>query len=402
MEPIIARMSFDITYTAQASTGVLIIVALSILSLIAVVMLLLAIALSAWNTRKQEGPLFVRTHVSAYFLSLMLCWVFQSVGSVLNVEWVKSRAVHLGGVCVAQGVLKHMADVGAALWTFVIAAHTFACLGLGLKLSRYVLATVLSIGWILIALTVAVGPAFLDTKRRGSFYDVSGYWCFISPEYKLQSITLGYMIMFLSAVLSAVLYILTLFRIRGNAGLEKSFADSHTMVVAKRMLHHPVIYAILITPMALVQILTWTGVSVGVEWIVVSESIYTISGVVNAVLFTLTHRIIPFSSLRIGKFYLIPGSRGSTEDDAEKGMAKTVTFSPETTFARRPSTKTRVSKRPPQIAIPNRDSCSDIYTAREGVFMAPGLSSHWSPETPPLPSRMSVAFQNLSAIAHKI
>lgn len=40
----------------------------------------------------------------------------EAIGSIMNAPWQVHKAVTFGQACVAQGVIKHMADVGTATW----------------------------------------------------------------------------------------------------------------------------------------------------------------------------------------------------------------------------------------------------------------------------------------------
>jgi len=181
------------TYTTREEHGVTLLVVISCFSLVAVVGLLSAISLSAFNTRSsRDQHLFVRTHVAAYFVSLLVSDLIQAIGSILNARWLRDMAVEVGGLCTLQGVLKQTADVATAFWTLVIAIHTFALLFLELKSSRFTLLTTLIAGWSGIGAIVIAGPAALNTRQHGPFYGVSGYWCWISPNYPTSRVTLDY------------------------------------------------------------------------------------------------------------------------------------------------------------------------------------------------------------------
>ncbi|KAJ7863966.1 hypothetical protein B0H14DRAFT_2736966 [Mycena olivaceomarginata] len=137
-------------YTTREVHGVTVLIVLSCVSLTAVVGLLLAISLSAFNTRSWSTDkyphLFVRTH---------------QTGSILNARWIRDMAVEVGDVCTLQ-------DCGLLLppfWTLVIAIHTFCLLVLQLKPS-----------WSGICAIVIAGPTIQNTPRYGPFYGISGYW----------------------------------------------------------------------------------------------------------------------------------------------------------------------------------------------------------------------------------
>ncbi|KAF5325757.1 hypothetical protein D9611_000076 [Ephemerocybe angulata] len=325
---------------------------------------------------------------------------------------------------------RHIADVGAAVWTFVMAANTFTHLFLELDPKRYAMWIVLSGGWIFTGIIVGAGTAVANAdKTRGPFYNVNGVGCWISPEYEVQLVTLGYMIMLSSALLSTILYVMTFLRLRGNIvgngwklsfrrvgnSGDKYFSNNRTMLVAKQMLLFPLAYSILIFPLAITRFIAWSGKAVPFELTIFSVSIYMLSGFVNVFLFTTTRRILPLSSMRIGNWYLVPSSRPTmdsdegddsfrrSEDRAEKGVSKMVTFISEPTTIHTPPGR-KESRRPPELNLSNnRDSFASMYSDREGVWIPP-ISSHWSVDTPPLQksSRMSVYLQNIATAAAKI
>ncbi|KAJ8494363.1 hypothetical protein ONZ51_g2396 [Trametes cubensis] len=242
-------------YTASEATGVLVLALISCVSATAVVGLLLAIAVSAYNTRHSTSRnLFVRSHVAAYFISMLICEVMQSI-------------------------LKHLSDVGTAYWSLIIAMNTFWILFLRWKLRRFVLVGALVGGWCAIGAIVSAGPAAIQKVERGPFYAISGYWCWIQDEYPAERITLDYMIMFISALLSFSMYILVFLRLRGNVmlhGWRLSFrfrngpsdsaaprsVDTHAVNIAKGMLLYPLAYTILLLPIALARFAEWSGSTV--------------------------------------------------------------------------------------------------------------------------------------------
>ncbi|KAG6821022.1 hypothetical protein H0H93_007912 [Arthromyces matolae] len=76
------------------------------------------VELSAYNTQSStDDHLFVRTHVAAYFVSLLLCEFLQAISSIISTTWLTRHGVTFGETCVTQGVLKQTSDIGQALWT---------------------------------------------------------------------------------------------------------------------------------------------------------------------------------------------------------------------------------------------------------------------------------------------
>ncbi|KAF9779448.1 hypothetical protein BJ322DRAFT_352040 [Thelephora terrestris] len=321
--------------------GVLVLVITSTVSLIAAFGLLLAIASSWWNTRKLKDPhLFVRTGVAPYFVSMLVYNVLQSVGSIMNAQWVQSSSVNVGVFCASQAVTKHISDIGVAIWALVIAFHTFLLLFFGITIPRWASLTTLVGANAIIVLLVCLGPTVLDSKSRGPFYGISGYWCWITDEYKSERITMDYMIMFLSAILSFILYTLVFLRMRGNVVVDGSyvrfrlaksqsqsqsgrlFAQSPALKVARQMLLYPVAYTIVILPITAARFCEWSGRDVPFTVTVFSDVVFLLSGTVNVLLFCATRRILPARSVAPGWRCLsrLAGFTGSNQD-TEKSFA---------------------------------------------------------------------------------
>ncbi|GAW05538.1 hypothetical protein LENED_007401 [Lentinula edodes] len=303
-----------VAYTAKEHSGVTFLLVVSALSLVAVVGLLSVISLSAFNTRtyKNDEHLFVRTHVAAYFISLLCCDLIQAIGSLYNSRWVNSGAVLLDKYCTAQGVFKQIADVGTALWTIIIAVHTFYLLVLERKPNQFTLYTTLIAGWSGIFAIVISGPAVLDTVDRGPFFGISGYWCWISDGYEVPRITLDYLIMFVAAFSCFVLHGLIHLRLRGNMSMKgwrmtfyrqpqerptgRNF-DDKGMSIARQMLLFPIAYCIIILPIAVSRFAAWNGHIVSFEETVFCETVFLLSGCVNVTLFCTCRQILPPKSL---------------------------------------------------------------------------------------------------------
>ncbi|KAH9010008.1 hypothetical protein EDB85DRAFT_2240731 [Lactarius pseudohatsudake] len=285
----------------------------SCISLIATVGLLSAIAISAFNTRMVKNPnMFVRTHVVFYFISLLLSDILQAIGSIMNSAWVTEQAVIYDSLCTAQGVIKQTADVGIALWSLVIATRTFLVLFLRVPDKRYTMWITLIANWSLLGAIVIAGPATTSDKL-GPFYGISGIWCWISPNYSTKRIALDYMVMFISALLAFILYLLVFLKMRGIvraqphstsvASADRERNEKYEHKLARQMLLYPIAYTILILPIACCRFFAWTGHEVPFGVTIFSDFIYLMSGLVHVVLFASTRRILPPRSM-IPKFLI--------------------------------------------------------------------------------------------------
>ncbi|KAJ7347465.1 hypothetical protein DFH08DRAFT_868056 [Mycena albidolilacea] len=376
-------------YTSRENHGVAVLVVISSCSFTAVIGLLLAISVSAFNTRSwntdKHPHLFVRSQVAAYFISLLLSDLIQTLGSILNVKWIGDGAVAVGEVCTVQGVLKQIADVSTAIWTLVIAIHTFSLVCLGYKWSRFTFLAVLILGWSGIAALVIAGPAS-HTSRHGSFYGISGYWCWISAGYPTSRIVLDYLFMFMAAGFSFVLYTLVFLRLRGNivfegrhisfrrTGLAWRGGQNRAVTLAKQMLVYPVAYTIIVLPISASRFSSFAGQNVPFEVTIFTAAVYLLSGIVNVTVFTMTRRILPPASLKIprwGKSSPQPTSEYTIETTANSYHMVSVTY-PEPTGAKErgnpsdtdPVGKADVSKiltPPPRSHRMDRDDGYNVY-----------------------------------------
>ncbi|TFK53878.1 hypothetical protein OE88DRAFT_1625314 [Heliocybe sulcata] len=308
----------QVLYTERERNGVAVLIAASLISCIAVTGLLVAIALSAYNTRGATSQhLFVRTHVATYFVSLLLSDLLQVTGSLMNARWVHNMFVKYDTFCTIQACIKQAADVGLALWSLVIAIHTFNTLFLRLEMARVVMYVTMAGVWSTIAALVIAGPATSD-MRNGPFYGISGYWCWITDVHATKRILLDYMIMFISAALSFMLYSLVFLRLRGNLVVDGWYlrlqmspaplvpvgkTGPYIVTITRRMLMYPVAYTIVILPIAAARFSEWSGHEVPFLVTIFCDTVYLFSGTVNVILFSMTRRILPPRSV-LGKFMI--------------------------------------------------------------------------------------------------
>jgi hypothetical protein len=300
-------------YSNYEAHGVIVLVVAGVLSMVSVIGLFVVLAISARNSRKNpEENAFIRTHVAAYFISLLICDFGQTIGAMLNLRWLAEMGVHTGGYCTAQGVIKQFSNVGTALWSLVIAIHTFNLLFLRFQAGKTIFYCTLFGVWSLLGVILLIGPAALVTPAKGPFYGISGYWCWMTPQYPVERYALEYGFMFLSSGGSFILYFLVFLRLRGNISLdgwrwkfravkkEKTWAheaDSQMMSVARQMMWYPVGYMCLVLPIASSRFSEWAGARVPFEVTIFSAAVFMLSGFVNAILFTATRRVVPVKTI---------------------------------------------------------------------------------------------------------
>ncbi|KAG7449591.1 uncharacterized protein BT62DRAFT_1073030 [Guyanagaster necrorhizus] len=331
----------EMPYTSKEIHGISTLIVVSCISLVAVVGLLAVIAISAFNIRSSlDEHLFVRTHIVAYFVCLLVSDLIQAIASILNAAWVQSSGVQAGPLCTIQGALKQIADVSIAFWTLTIAVQTFFLLVFDLHLRQFILWMTLVAGWSGIFTIVLAGPATLNVHERGPYYGIAGYWCWITDAYPSERITLDYIFMFIAALGSLLLYTIIFLRLRGHIEMDgrtpKRFrlhpvkragdwrttdSDNEATKIAKRMVLYPITYIIMILPITVTRFMNLAGQAVSLEAMIFSATLFLLSGAVNVVLFASTPRILPVRSMRVKKFkislprVLQPNARGVSDPD---------------------------------------------------------------------------------------
>ncbi|KIJ43393.1 hypothetical protein M422DRAFT_145125, partial [Sphaerobolus stellatus SS14] len=159
---------------------------------------------------------FVRSSVGPFFISLILSDLLQAIGSVMNIRWMLIMGVEPGHFCIAQAALKQTGNLGTALWSLVIAFHTFSLLFLRRPISRKLSCITFFAVWIFLGIIIMLGPVIIENNKKGPFWGVSGYWCWITNSYHIEQLTNEYLFMFITVGLSFVLYTLIFLRLRGN------------------------------------------------------------------------------------------------------------------------------------------------------------------------------------------
>ncbi|KAF8587112.1 hypothetical protein K439DRAFT_858722 [Ramaria rubella] len=286
------------SFSSAEKGGVGVLVAAASVSFLAIVGLFIILGVSTYKTmRTPSQHRFVRNHVVAYFVSLLLCDFISANGALLNGRWIGLGGIQIGAFCTAQGALKNVGNVGTALWSMILAVHTFCLIVLKWRARDLVLYVTLLVTWAFIALVVIIGPsAVQNITTQGPYFGVAGPWCWITENYAVQRFTLGYFWMFLSALVSFALYSVVFFHLRGNliingrqvrlrlrnptpaweAQTGKNSVNNPPIGPAKQMLMYPIAYTILVLPIAFCRFLEWAGHDVSFGAIMLGHHIFAL------------------------------------------------------------------------------------------------------------------------------
>jgi hypothetical protein len=205
----------------------------------------------------------------------------------------------------------------------VIAAHTFSVLFLHRPWSDRTCYIALIASWAILLLQVCIENFILaDPKGKGPYLGISGYWCSITPQYPIERFAMSYLYMFVTSAFSFIVHFLVFFRLRGNITVSAEHkiyfrrrprvrvgrtgngayivtddrrVDSHLTTMAKRMLYYPIVYAILVLPLAASRFSEFSGISVPFGVTIFAAAVFMLHGFAIMVLFCTTRNILPGS-----------------------------------------------------------------------------------------------------------
>lgn len=296
------------TYTSFEGRFISAIVGAAILSAISVLTLLFI------SYSRSCSHLGDYTHIPILFGSLLVSNLLQSIGTIIDSRWVHLGKVSPGTLCSFQGSIKQAGNVGTAVWTFMLSLHAFRLLFLRARLWKRCKWLIVVLGWSFIAFVVAIGPLAIHKKTLGPYFGPSGYWCWITQQYPASQICLEYMLEWMSAFFSFVLYVAVLLRVRGNliqdtAGkwslrwiprseswqlaFTRDYLDSCLVKMAAIIVWYPVIYTVLIVPISIARFANYAGVRVPVAFTFLADVIFALGGFANLIHFLSTRRRIP-------------------------------------------------------------------------------------------------------------
>ncbi|KAF8495831.1 hypothetical protein JB92DRAFT_2992387, partial [Gautieria morchelliformis] len=153
---------------------------------------------------------FTLSSLGWYLISLVV-----RVAFALNFHWAAKGMMDDGIICMIQGVVSQIGDLGAAIWSTAVAFHTFWLLFLIKQPHRWSMLGVLVAGWSMLIVAPILGPTVIQTPARGSFYGLSGAWCWIGTGYSAERLIFLYGWVFAALGSSFIIYTLISLRFSG-------------------------------------------------------------------------------------------------------------------------------------------------------------------------------------------
>ncbi|KAF5328786.1 hypothetical protein D9619_011660 [Psilocybe cf. subviscida] len=295
-------------FTFPQRLGLFIVVEASILSIIAV-SLILCLAVYKWLRRTVST--WGRTRIrspdasdSSLFLNLMVADLVQATGNIPTIWWMADAHITEGTLCTAQAAIKQVGIVGVSMTSLAIAIHTFSVLVLRWRAPRYSSSIMIAGVWIFAGLVIGIPNAI---HRDEVYYGDTGYWCWIEKRFKAEQIVTEYLWVWVAGLSMIVLYTIMFLVIRGwfiiDNGIHwhknynangfgdaepETDEDRQSKAIANLMLFYPAVYIFCVLPNSIARWMYFTGTNTPYQFTLFANTLFALSGTFNVLLFFIT------------------------------------------------------------------------------------------------------------------
>ncbi|KAF9871796.1 integral membrane protein [Colletotrichum karsti] len=140
--------------------------------------------------------------------NLLLADIQQALAFLLNVEWLTRNAIEVGtGTCWTQGWFVSTGDLASSVFITGIAIHTYMSIVRAKQLPTWAFHTAIIMMWGFVYGTGIMGIIVTDNgKNDGGLYVRAGAWCWINSKYQDIRLTLHYLWIFISLIVTTVIY----------------------------------------------------------------------------------------------------------------------------------------------------------------------------------------------------
>ncbi|KAI5859582.1 G protein-coupled glucose receptor regulating Gpa2-domain-containing protein [Durotheca rogersii] len=247
--------------------------------------------------------------------NLFFADMHQATAFMLNLPWAQNNEITVGiPTCWAQGWFVSTGDLAASCFICAIAVHTYFSVVRGHKPPQWALYLVIVVLWVFVYVMAIAGVAATNNGRGvGGFYVRAAAWCWINVEFESLRLWLHYFWIFLSFLVTSVLYSLIFISLRRNKAFSQPPTHGHpsestrsgtnnTPTRSNPSGHHPafliypIIYVLCTAPLALGRVVTMTGTNVSVEYFCLAGAMIASNGWLDVLLFSTTRHTIIFNA----------------------------------------------------------------------------------------------------------
>ncbi|TFK26291.1 hypothetical protein FA15DRAFT_588770 [Coprinopsis marcescibilis] len=159
---------------------------------------------------------------SSLFISLMVGEVLRSIGATMTLRWVLDGSITHDTFCVAQGYIK-LIGTNAIDFTYAITVQTFCILILRWKAPKHLAKFFTMAVWTVVLLITVISFAV----HRNDLMGPTNFWCWIPRKHRVTQIMAEYIWMWTIGVVTAILYGLGYFVVRGKLTLGRNRTGDH-------------------------------------------------------------------------------------------------------------------------------------------------------------------------------
>lgn len=279
--------------------GLIPITVFAMMSLLSVTVLLGFIThrLFAWRRHYREYVGYNQYVILIY--NLLLADLQQSIAFSISFHWLRIDAILAPTAsCFIQGWFLNLGDVASGFFVLAIAVHTWLGVIKGYKLPYiWFVIGILGIWFVSIVLT-AIGPAMYQDR----FFARAGGWCWISTEYQSERLWLHYFWIFIVEFGTIAIYGHVFVHLRGRIRSIMNNDTSKLTRATKFMVMYPIAYLALTFPIAVGRMIAMSGKKLPDTFFVVAGALLTSCGWIDALLYTLTRRVLVNGDLSTGHY----------------------------------------------------------------------------------------------------
>lgn len=267
--------------------------------------LLSLVSLSALLAFITHRLIFWRRHYKDYvgynqnvilIYNLLLADLQQSIAFLISFHWLRiNKIIEPTTSCLVQAWFTHLGDVSSGFFVFAIAIHTWMGVvhGYSMRYSWFVAAIMFI--WLAAFTLTVLGPIMHGSR----FFGRAGGWCWVSSSYEKERLYLHYLWIFICEFGTMALYtrIFIHLRYRIQTIINTNTNTRKLTRATKFMVLYPAVYVILTLPIAVGRMVVMTGTELSDTFFCVVGALLTSCGWIDALLYTLTRRIILSSDL---------------------------------------------------------------------------------------------------------
>ncbi|KAK1655118.1 G protein-coupled glucose receptor regulating Gpa2-domain-containing protein, partial [Colletotrichum phormii] len=260
-----------------------------------------------WQRAINEPP----NQFLVLIFNLLLADIQQALAFLLNVEWLTRNAIEVGtGTCWTQGWFVSTGDLASSVFITGIAIHTYMSIVSTKKIPTWAFHTAIVMMWGFVYGTGILGVIITENgKSEGGLYVRAGAWCWINSKYQDVRLTLHYLWIFISLVLTTLIYFIIFLHLQKLARQISSvfwrpmclttilrrlpgipdYARQHTFLL------YPLVYVVCTIPLAAGRLASMTGHDVSLGYFCFAGAMIACNGWMDVVLYSSTRRSIVFS-----------------------------------------------------------------------------------------------------------